>query len=105
MPTQRAPWQSRSPIMAAVIAAILLSLGAGPSANAQAPVPEAIRKEALVTTRASGTFVVKLTPQATGESAGSAEQRERTKGENHERGKRRKLPGIRAELVAAEQHI
>jgi hypothetical protein len=52
---------------AGVIAGIWISLGVDSVAYAQShsQVPGEVRKEALVTTRASGTFEVKLTPQAT----------------------------------------
>ena len=56
------------------VAGIWLSLGIGSSACAQAPahVPGAVRKEAVVKTRASGTFEVRLTPQTTDDGAEAA---------------------------------
>ena len=78
MPAQETPrvdygssMQSRFRAAAGVVASILLCLRGDSSANAQAqsPVPGAVQKEALVTTRASGTFEVKLSPLATGDTA------------------------------------
>src|SRR5437879_2667521 len=50
---------------ASVIAAICLSLGSGPFAHTQtlSPIPNKVQKEKVMTTHASGTFEVKLTPQ------------------------------------------
>ena len=56
---------------AGVIAGIWLACGPGASAYAQAPaqVSSAARKEAVLTIRASGTFEVKVTPQASADIA------------------------------------
>ena len=63
----------RRSIAAGVVAGIWLALGIGSPARAQAGSPAhagAIHKETAVTTRASGTFEVKLTPQAPAEGVG-----------------------------------
>jgi hypothetical protein len=59
---------------ASVIAGICLCLGFGSSGHAQthSPVANAVQKEALVGTHASGTFEVKLTPQASDEKTDDA---------------------------------
>ncbi len=59
---------------AGVVAVLCLSPSFGCSAHAQAhsPVPGAVQKEAVVTTCASGTFEVRLSPQATDDSAEAA---------------------------------
>ena len=59
---------------AGVIAGICLSLGFGPSGYTQAhsPVPRPANKEVVTTTRASGTFEVKLKPQVTDDKAEDA---------------------------------
>ncbi len=50
---------------AAIFAAsILLGMSPGSAAHAQTPVPGAVLKDLAMTTRANGTFEVKLTPQA-----------------------------------------
>jgi len=70
----RESMKNRFSVAAGVIAGIWQSLGFGFSANAQPDlrVSGAVRKEAVVMTRASGTFEVKLTPQATDDKAESA---------------------------------
>jgi hypothetical protein len=57
--------KSRSRGQTGVIAAICLSLGLSFSAysQTQAPTPNAVQKEASMTTHATGTFEVKLNPQ------------------------------------------
>jgi len=47
-----------------VLAAVALSLGAAAPAQASPPVPGPVQKPAVLTNRASGSFEVKLTPQA-----------------------------------------
>ncbi|HYE75005.1 MAG TPA: DUF3224 domain-containing protein, partial [Blastocatellia bacterium] len=51
--------------LASVIAALCLSLGFGSFVYAQtnSPIPNKVPKEKAMTSRASGTFEVKLTPQ------------------------------------------
>ncbi len=62
---------NRCRAVAGVIAGIWLACGPSASAYAQTPSPVsgAARKEAVVTIRASGTFEVKLTPQASADIA------------------------------------
>src|SRR5438128_2112266 len=62
--------KSRSRAAVEAIAVICLSLGSGSSAYPQTrtPGPGAVGKGAIVTARASGTFEVKLTPQASDEA-------------------------------------
>jgi len=57
--------------VAGVIAGLCLTLGPGAVGHAQThpAVPGAARKEAVMTTRASGTFDVKLTPQTAEDKA------------------------------------
>ncbi len=57
-----------------VIAGIYLSFSLGSAAYAQASAADsgAVKKEAVVTKKASGTFEVKLTPQPTADSGGAA---------------------------------
>jgi hypothetical protein len=56
---------------AAVIVGICLILALGASAYAQtkAPAPSSVKKEAIMTTHARGTFEVKMTPQAPDDKA------------------------------------
>ena len=58
--------KNRSRVGISVIAGICLSLGLGSRAHPQtpSPVPNPDKKESVMTTHASGTFEVKLTPQA-----------------------------------------
>ncbi|HVG45081.1 MAG TPA: DUF3224 domain-containing protein [Longimicrobium sp.] len=57
---------------AGIAAGVLLSLGTGGAAGAQAgtPAPRAAPRESVVTNHASGTFEVKLAPQAPAENVG-----------------------------------
>src|SRR5438046_1462006 len=57
--------KTRSRVGASIIAATCLALGSGSFAPAQtnSPIPNKVQKEKVMTTHASGTFEVKLTPQ------------------------------------------
>jgi hypothetical protein len=59
-------------VCAAAVACVLLSLGTAAAAGAQAgsPAPGAPHRESVVTNHASGTFEVKVTPQAPQEGVG-----------------------------------
>jgi hypothetical protein len=59
--------KNRSRTGVGIVAGLCLSLGHGPPAYSQtrSPVPGPVQKGAVVTTRVSGTFDVKLTPQTT----------------------------------------
>ncbi len=66
--------KNRSRAGASGIVGICLSLGFGSSAltQTQSPVSSEVQKEATATTHASGTFEVKLTPQAPDDKAADA---------------------------------
>jgi len=79
MPAKEAPYNGgkmKNAFRAAVgvIAGIYLSFSLGSAAYAQARAKDsgAVKKETVVTKKASGTFEVKLTPQPTADSGGEA---------------------------------
>ena len=59
--------ENRHPIAAIALAGLLVALASGSSASAQSQTPSPTRKEAAMSTRASGTFEVKLNPLAVNE--------------------------------------